>query len=115
MFFGDKRGQMLCLEANGILDLVAGNNKSALGRVDRVSRGYNILLNDAMIRQMVDAATTADPRYTPSDVKREKRKLDTQARYELWQKAYRELKKGTPTCLMSGSRERSLKWILLMA
>jgi hypothetical protein len=42
---------------------------------------------------MVDSATTADPRYTPSNAKREARKLDTQAMYEAWRKAYRDLKK----------------------
>jgi hypothetical protein len=46
-----------------------------------------------MIRQLVDAATTADKRYTPSNAKREARKLDTQAMYESWQKEYRALKK----------------------
>ena len=46
-----------------------------------------------MIRQLVDSATTADPRYTPSNARREARKLDTQAMYEAWRKAYRYLKK----------------------
>ena len=49
-----------------------------------------------MIRRMVDAATTADNRYTPSNAKREARKLDTQAMYESWQKEYRELKRSKP-------------------
>ena len=50
-------------------------------------------LDGGMIRQLVDAATTADNRYTPSNAKREARKLDTQAMYESWQKEYRALKK----------------------
>jgi hypothetical protein len=39
-----------------------------------------------MIRQLVDSATTADNRYTPTNARREVRKLDTQAMYESWQK-----------------------------
>jgi hypothetical protein len=46
-----------------------------------------------MIRQVVDSVTTADPRYTPSNARRESRKLATQAMYEAWRKAYRDLKK----------------------
>ena len=49
-----------------------------------------------MIRQLVDSATTADPRHTPSNARREARKLDTQARHERWRKAYRDLKKKHP-------------------
>ena len=49
-----------------------------------------------MIRRMVDAATTADPRYTPSDVKREARKLDTQELHESWRRKYRQLKRSKP-------------------
>ena len=39
---------------------------------------------------------TADNRYTPSNAKREARKVDTQAMYKDWQKAYRELVKKRP-------------------
>ena len=39
---------------------------------------------------------TGDPRHTPSTVKREARKLDTQAMYASWQKAYRDLLKKSP-------------------
>ena len=42
------------------------------------------------------AATTADPRYTPSTTQREARTLDTQARYARWQTAYRALKQQRP-------------------
>lgn len=37
--------------------------------------------------------TKANKPYTPSNAKREARKLDTQAMYASWQKAYRDLKK----------------------
>jgi hypothetical protein len=49
-----------------------------------------------VIHQMVDAATTADPRHTPSTVKREAGKPNTQARYASWQKAYKALRKKRP-------------------
>ncbi len=89
---GDKRSQMLCLQANGVLALVAGNNPLPLAEVVEYHGGaYS--LDGVMIQQLVDAATTADKRYTPSNAKREARKLDTQAMYESWQKEYRALKK----------------------
>lgn len=89
---GGKRSQMLCLQANGALALVAGSNPLPLAEaVEYHSGAYS--LDGTMIRQLVDAATTADNRYTPSNAKREARKLDTQAMYESWQKEYRALKK----------------------
>ena len=53
-------------------------------------------LDTAAIRHLVDAATTADPRYTPSTTRREAHTLDTQARYGRWQTAYRALKQRPP-------------------
>ena len=50
----------------------------------------------AAIRHLVDAATTADPHYTPSTTRREAHTRDTQARYARWQKAYRALKQRRP-------------------
>lgn len=92
---GDKRSQMLCLHANGVLALVAGSNSLPLVELVEYHDGaYS--LDGAMVRQLVDAATTADNRYTPSNAKREARKLDTQAMYESWQKEYRALKKKRP-------------------
>ena len=44
----------------------------------------------------MDAASTADPRHTPSTAKREARKIDTQARYASWKKAYKALRKKHP-------------------
>ncbi|OIQ76483.1 hypothetical protein GALL_418330 [mine drainage metagenome] len=89
---GDKRSQMLCLQANGELILVVGHNAVPLAELIEYHDGA-YLLDGAMIRQLVDAATTADNRYTPSSAKREARKLDTQAMYGSWQKEYRALKK----------------------
>ena len=92
---GDKRSQMLCLRADGDLALVAGNNRVPLA--DLVgSRDGEYTVDAAMIRQLIDSAMTADPRYTPTNARREAGKLDTQARYEDWRKAYRKLKKQRP-------------------
>jgi hypothetical protein len=89
---GDKRSQMLCLQVNGALVLVAGSNMVPLAELIEYHDG-EYMLDGAMIRLLVDAANTADNRYTPSNAKREARKLDTQAMYEGWRKAYRNLKK----------------------
>lgn len=92
---GGKRSQMLCLQANGALALVAGSNPLPLAEAVEYHGGaYS--LDGTMIRQLVDAATTADNRYTPSNAKREASKLDTQAMYASWQKEYRALKKKRP-------------------
>jgi hypothetical protein len=89
---GDKRSQMLCLQANGALALVAGGNPLPLAELIEYRDGaYS--LDGVMIWQLVDASATADNRYTPSNAKREARKLDTRAMYESWQKAYRHLHK----------------------
>ena len=50
----------------------------------------------AAIRHLVDAPTTADPRYTPITTRREAHARDTQARYARWQTAYRALKQLRP-------------------
>jgi hypothetical protein len=92
---GDKRKQMLCLRADGELALVAGNNELPLSEFIGYGNG-KYSLDQAAIRRQVDSATTADSRYTPSNAKREARKLDTQAMYESWQREYRRLKKSRP-------------------
>ena len=92
---GDKRFQMLCLEANGALTLVIGGNRVPLAELIAFCDGQ-YSLDGAMIRRMVDAATTADSRYTPSLAKREVRKLETQKLHATWQKKYRELKRSKP-------------------
>ena len=85
---GKKRSQMVCLRANEALELVAGQNAVPLAELVRFgAEGYSV--DCEAIRQLVDTATTGDSRYTPSNARREARKLDTQAMYESWQKAYR--------------------------
>jgi hypothetical protein len=92
---GDKRSQMVCLQADGELALVVGSNTMPLTKLVGFRDGeYSV--NAAMIRQLVDSATTADPRYMPSNARQETRKLDTQKMYESWRKAYRTLKKQHP-------------------
>lgn len=92
---GKKRSQMLCLQANGALALVAGSH--VLPLADFIGYANGVYSVDAvMIQQLVDSATTSDTRHTPSIVKREARKLDTQAMYATWQKAYPVLKRKSP-------------------
>ena len=92
---GNKRTQMLCLRLDGHLALVVGADAMPLADVVGFENG-SFTIDQAVVRQMVDAATTADPRHTPSTAKREAGKLDTQARYASWQKAYRALRKKSP-------------------
>lgn len=92
---GNKRTQMLSLRVQDQLALVVGADAMPLADVVGFEDG-SFMLDQVVIRQMVDAATTADPRHTPSTAKREARKLDTQAMYASWQKAYRALLKKSP-------------------
>jgi len=92
---GKKCSQMLRLRATGTLELVAGNNAVPLSEVVRCgTEGYSV--DGEAIRQLVDAATTGDSRYTPSSIRREVGKLNTQSLHESWQKEYRALKKRRP-------------------
>jgi len=92
---GNKRSQMLCLQADGELTLVVGSNKVPLAELVTFCDGQ-YSLDSAIILRMADAATTADNHYTPSQVKREVRKLETQALHANWQKEYRKLKSDKP-------------------
>ncbi|MFZ0663550.1 MAG: hypothetical protein WAM66_12710 [Acidobacteriaceae bacterium] len=92
LVMGKKLRQMVCLRASEALQVVAGQNAVPLSEMVRFSaEGYSV--DGEAIRQLVDAVNTGDPRYTPSNARREARKLDTQALYESWQKEYRALKK----------------------
>ena len=92
---GNKRTQMLCLRVHGHLALVVGTNAMPLADVSGIENG-GFTLDHAVLHQMVDAATTADPRHTPNTTKRDARKIDTQTRYASWQKAYKALRKKRP-------------------
>src|SRR5918997_1711858 len=62
----DKRSQMLCLRTEGELILAAGNNQIPLLALVGFQDGkYSV--DVVMIRRLVDSATTADSRYTPSN------------------------------------------------
>lgn len=92
---GKKRSQMVCLKANEALELVAGQNAVPLAELVRFgAESYSV--DCEAIRQLVDAASTGDSRYTPSSTRREARKLDTQALHERWRKEYRAWKKRRP-------------------
>ena len=92
---GNKRSQMLCLRVQSQLALVVGTTAIPLADVIGFE-GDSFTLDQAVICQMVDTATTADPRHTPSTAKRDARKIDTRAMYVSWQKAYRALLKKSP-------------------
>jgi hypothetical protein len=92
---GKKRSQMLCLKANGSLELLAGSNAIPLSALLQFeTKGYAI--DATAVRQLADMASTGDSRYTPSKVRQEARKLSTQNLYENWRKAYRQLKTRRP-------------------
>ena len=72
---GQKRSQMVCPRAIGALELVAGQSSVPLAELRRFgAEGYSVGSN--AIRQLVHA-TTGDFRYTPSNARREARKLET--------------------------------------
>lgn len=92
---GKRRSRTLCLRANGLLELVAGNNALPIAELVRFGiDGYSV--DSDAIRQLVDAATAGDARYTPSNARLEARKLETQALHKIWRKAYRTLKQRRP-------------------
>lgn len=92
---GEKRRQMLCLRVDGDLALVAADRVAPLADLVCFGDGkYSV--DVAMIGQLVDSATMADTRYTPTNAGREERKRATQEMYKSWQKAYRALKNRRP-------------------
>jgi hypothetical protein len=92
---GKRRNQMLCLRADGTLELVVGQDAVPLAELVRFGAD-NYSVDSEAIRRLVDAATTGDSRYTPSSTRREARKLDTLALHERWRKEHRALKKRRP-------------------
>jgi hypothetical protein len=92
---GQKRRQMLCLRIDGDLSVVAADRAAPLAELVRYGDG-RYTVDAAMIGQLVDSATMADPRYTPTNTRREARKRATQEMYKKWQKAYRDLKRRHP-------------------
>ena len=70
----------LGLRTHGDVTLVVADTAAALADLIDFERGA-YRLDTAAIRHLVDAATTADPHYTPSTTRREAQTRDTQARY----------------------------------
>ena len=89
---GKKRTHMLCLKADGELVLVAGTASAPLVDLVLFNDG-NFQIDRSIVHSLVDSSATTDPRYTPSEARREARKLDTKAIHDSWRKAYRDLKK----------------------
>ena len=81
---------------NNILSAVDTSSQALQSRTTRCGRsGWREWLR-ATGHLAWPCGATADVRYTPSSVKREVGKQDTQAIYELWRKAYRALKRKHP-------------------
>lgn len=92
---GNKRSQMIWLEASGTLNLIVGSSKVPFAEfIEFHDDAY--VLDTIQIRRLADLSTTADERYTPSNTRREARKLKTQEMYKTWQKAYQKMKRETP-------------------
>jgi hypothetical protein len=91
MVTGGKRGQMLCLPADGDLIVVTGNSAVHLAKLVAIGEGANSL-DGARVHQLVDATTTIDNRYTASNAGQEAPKWDKQALNKCWQKAYQILR-----------------------
>ena len=77
------------------MDLVAGSSHLPLGDVIKFAEGQ-FALDVQAVERFVNTSTTSDARYTPSNAKREARKLDTKTRNEGWRKEYRKRKKEHP-------------------
>ena len=95
VYSGEKRSQMLLLEAKGKLSLIAGNTMVPVAELIQFHDG-KYWLDREMIRRLVDACTMADERYTPIIARRETRKLATQGMYASWRKEYRALRRKRP-------------------
>ena len=89
------KSQMLCLRSDGGLLLMAGSSALPLVEVLTFAEGQ-YALDVQTIKQLIENSNTSDARYTPSNARREARKLETNARYEDWKKECRKLKKASP-------------------
>ena len=92
---GRKRRQMLCLRADGELELVAGEGAVALAEVVDFNRGH-YGLEKARLRRLVDTSAMTDARYTPTRAGRAARKRAIQARDQALREAYLQLKRERP-------------------
>jgi hypothetical protein len=95
IFTGNKRSQMLCLQAKDELTIVAGSKTISLSDALEF-KDDEYFINKIAIRQLVDTAITADNRYTPSHARQEVGKMTTKALYASWHKEYLVLNKKKP-------------------
>lgn len=99
---GEKRTQLVSLRVNdGVVVLVAGDRTLLVVEVLRFSSGIEV--DSGAVVRLVDSSHTSDPFYTPSVVRREARKLDTQQMYGQWRVMYRQLAGEHP--------DKSDRWI----
>ena len=92
---GRAQSQMLCLRSDNELILVAGSGSLPLADIVAFTAS-RYALDAQAIERMVNASTTTDARHTPSNARREARKLATKERNESWRKAFRKLAKKHP-------------------
>jgi len=91
---GKKRLGFLEFDTSESVSLKASGHSLPLSEVV-IFEGGHPRIDRAAILDLVDLPPVSESsdRYTPSNARREARKLDTQAMYESWRKAYRDLKK----------------------
>jgi hypothetical protein len=92
---GNRREQMLCVRPDSAVQLVVAARELPLAELVTFTGKQYVIDADA-VRDLVDSATTADPKYSPSTARREVAKLETQVRHDGWKRAYRDLKKQKP-------------------
>lgn len=90
-----RKSQLLCLRSERELLLVAGTSELPLAEALNFA-DERFGLDVKIVQQLINNSTTSDARYTPSNAKREARKLETNARNERWRKEYRKRKKDHP-------------------
>lgn len=93
MIKGNQYRQMLCLNTRTEVKLVVGAHDIPLADVIEFKSG-RFRIDVEYLTDLADRSDPAYERYTPSNARREARKLDTQEMYEAWRKAYRQLKKA---------------------
>lgn len=102
MVTGKKRVQMVCMEIIDRVQVVVGQHKVDLADlVAFEDRKFSV--HQEMIQRLVDSSNTTDERYTPSDIRRENRKLETKEIHDSWKKQFKLLSKKHP--------EKSDSWI----
>lgn len=92
MVTGKKRVQMICMEITDRVQAVVGQNKVDLAELVVFEDG-KFSVHQGMVQRLVDSSNTADERYTPSDIRRENRKLGTKTLHDSWKAQYKILSK----------------------